>query len=155
MKYVARSDYPQWLRLALGNNVFSLGATQAAVAAKFSLVQLLNPPGSLVTVVILGVTDGVTAVAGEVRWNNTAGATLIGTGKATRGGVANSSAQVYTDAQTALAGTVVQNILAGDSLQLSTLQSGLYVLDPGVGIQIDLTIVNTALTTNFLWAELS
>src|SRR5271157_5181297 len=105
MKYVARSDYPQWLRMALGNNVYSLGATQAAVAAKSSLVQLLNPGGSLVTVVILGITNGFVNQPCELRWNNTAGATLIGTGKATRGGVANSSAQVYTDAQTVIPGT--------------------------------------------------
>jgi len=137
MKYRPRGDYPPWLRLALGNNFYSLAAQVAAVAAQFSCLQLFNPVASSTTVVVWLIDFGGVASPCEIRWNNTPLTTLIGTGVASRGGVAVSQAQLYKDNLAAIPGTLNMHFDQGIAFSTIPVMQGLFILDPGVGLQIN------------------
>jgi hypothetical protein len=128
-------------------------ATQAAVAAQFATVQLLNPAGLGIAVVVHAIRAYAGAAAlGRLVIHNTARTTAVSQIQALRPVVNNSAAAMYKDSLAALGA-------AFSEVSLTTTPSGLYtfdpviILDPGFGVELECELANTALTAEFIWQE--
>jgi len=129
--------------------------TQAAVAARNSVCQLYNPPGSNLTFIFTNARCWL-GTAGLAQWtiNNTPRTTLIGGGNNLFLGSPNTSqAKVYADTITPL-GTALSTINVSNAPATSMMPQQQYImLSPGTGLEVEVQTVNIALNCEFYWFE--
>lgn len=134
---------------------FHGGAQQAAVAAEYGHVQLINPAGSSKRVVVVGALWSV-AGNGVLRFREYDTALTTDTGQARnllRGGGA-ATAQVRTASNAAELGTLAWAIRTTTGA-IGITPSGWYLeLGAGQGVLFNHDTVNIALQAMFTWLEL-
>jgi len=136
-------------------HLFTTTCVQAAVSARNSVCQLVNPSGSSVVMVVntfrcwLG-----TAGLAQLTVNNTARTTLIGGGTPLNlGGGGTSSGQVYQDTIASL-GTALSTYNVGTTPASGVMAVGQYiVLGAGSGLEVEVQTVNIQLNCEFYWYE--
>lgn len=128
-------------------------ALQAAVIAKFSAHQILNPAGSGVSAMVT-TARGFKTAAGLVDYNvgNAALTTPVAQIVAVRPGGPAPAVTIFQDALAAL-GTAVAKT-QGTTTQGNLIWSGFaYQLDPGNGLVLVDETANEAMTCEFWWVE--
>jgi len=145
----------RWLSEIRSGRAFAGSATLAALAANFSHIQLLNPAGSVITIVTRLLTlDLVVVGSAGVGTHNTALTTLAGAGANLLSGGAASVGEIRSQTDVAQLGTYLStyDLLASSPIHFG----GEWILELGAGEGIITSpgAVNVANRTSFLWIEI-
>lgn len=144
-----------WLSEVRAGRAFILGGTQPAVAASFSEVQLFNPVGSGVQVLIRALTTTVNVATGvSLREFNTGLATLVSAGRNLLQGGAVSVAELRRAAPAAQDGTLAAGFDVDANISRDISQEWLYELGAGEGVLLAHDTVNAQLKAIFMWREI-
>jgi len=145
----------RWLSELRAGRTFGGTGLVAALAANVSIVQLFNPVGSLVTVIVKLITVNIQVqVSGGVTLYNTALTTLVGNGANLLNGGANSVAEVRTIQTGGALGTFIASY---DLIANTPIVFGgdwLVELGAGEGVTFQPGAVNFASRASFLWMEI-
>jgi len=144
----------KWLAAVQAGNAFGLYASQNAVAAQFSYVQLYNPAASGKTLLLRAVV-GSTGAAAAIGFSmdNTQRTTDAGAGINLLSGAAAGVGHVRQETNAALQGAQFGSVLTAVGAAVIMPIEWFAQLAPGQGLTTYCTIVNIQLVTWFLWTE--
>lgn len=143
-----------WLNEIRAGRAFSEGAGLAASAGNFSEIQLINPAGSGITVIVFKALVGQ-GVAGNVSItnHNVNLATDVGAGRNLLIGGAAGAAHVRTAQPAAQDGSRLARVRMAADEFVPLLSDWSYELGVGEGIIIMPDTVNTILAATYFWIE--
>lgn len=145
----------EWSRYMRAKRCFVAGGVLAASALNFSEQQLLNPPGSRVTVHVYRINVGAGAgLRIDVRAFDAALGTLVGPGANLWLGGPASDAQLRTATPAAADGVTITGLQRPTSPDATRYANGFSILEPGKGILLTTDAVNQEIGVEFFWAEL-
>ena len=145
---------PFWLNEIRNDRAFHRGGALAASAGNFNEIQLFNPAGSGITVVIKRILASVAAASGVmVRRHDPALATLDGTGFNLRAGGAAAQAVIRTTQIAALDGTRISEQLLGASVITPIAEDWNKELPANTGLLVTGRGVNIELMVYYEWNE--
>lgn len=144
----------KWLAAVQAGTAFSQNASQNAVAAQFSHIQLFNPAASGKTVLLRAVlaSTGAAAAVG-FSMDNVQRTTDAGAGVNLLDGAAASVAHLRQETNAALQGTQFGSVLTAAGVPLIIPIEWFAQLAPGQGLSTFATVVNVQLVTWFMWIE--
>lgn len=145
----------RWFSEMRAGRTFSRGGNVSPGAAAFAEIQLFNPAGSGVTVLVYRLLAGAGANdATQIRTFNTALTTLVGTGINLLAGGAAAVAEIRTNNPAALDGTQVSQTYAPANVTFERVDVWSWELGAAEGIIIAAGAVNISLAAEFYWNEI-
>lgn len=144
----------RWLSEIRAGRAFIGNRVQVASAANFGHIQLLNPAGSAVTIIVRAIVLSLgAATRARMAYFDTALTTLVGTGANLLRGAAASVGTIRAEDNAAELGTEIYNINILSGTPTDPVPEWLCELGAGEGVLINCALVNTAILGNFLWME--
>lgn len=144
----------KWLAAVQAGQAFSQFASQNAVAAQFSHVQLFNPAASGKTLLlraVIGSTNPAAAIGFSM--DNTQRTTDAGAGVCLLDGAAAGVGHVRQETNAALQGTQFGSVLTQAGVPDIIPIEWFAQLAPGQGLSTFATLVNVQLVAWFMWTE--
>lgn len=146
----------RWLAEIRRGRAFALGEQLSATAGVYSVIQLVNPAGSGVVIIIRSIlVSGPTAVRISVRNFNTLLGTLVGTGVNQLIGGAAGAGEVRREGRATIVGTHMVAGHLGANTQIQPVADWFAELDPGEAIVVTAHTVNVTLEAAYQWIEIT
>lgn len=143
-----------WYNEIRNSRGFVRGDISGPTAGQYSHVQLLNPGGSGITIVIRRiVVSGPTASQIAVRTYNTALATLVSAGANYNAGAAAATGVVRKEDNVAILGSPILFHRMGADRPCEVVSAWAWQLGAGEGVLLNAEVTNIAVYVSYEWVE--